>query len=171
MNFLPFLSGGGLQAMQGPGEQTTRTTMPNGAFTLTDTHLIFGLESAVEKAIRTLKSNQSVTSAQWYSRAKSLVPSSVGAAGLEDIKAATEFFWWSMKQALKSENKSNNEVSMGITMAPTPGFMFSQSGLFDATLLPEFSAVSKYFGLSASYLNSREDGLFMEFRDLNTTAN
>jgi hypothetical protein len=46
--------------------------------------------------------------------------------------------------------------------------MFQQGdGLLDFSLLPEFDAVKKYFGLSAFYGISRQDGFFFEFKYLN----
>jgi len=47
--------------------------------------------------------------------------------------------------------------------------MLSQAGAdqFDFSLLPEFEAVRKYFGLAASYGISRQDGFFFEFKYLN----
>ncbi len=51
-----------------------------------------------------------------------------------------------------------------------PQMMFSGPGfdLFNFGLLPEFDTVRKYFGLSASYGISRQDGFFFEFKDINT---
>ena len=37
----------------------------------------------------------------------------------------------------------------------------------DFSLLPDFDAVRKYFGLSASYGIARQDGFFFEFKYIN----
>jgi len=154
--------------MQAPGAPTTGVTMPvpKMAFTVTDTHLIFGTESAVEQAIRALSNPQSgmLSSATWFNKAKSVIPSSVGLAVLQDNVASTEIFWKMIKEMGK-----NLEVSAG-TPVGFPQLMFSGPGfdLFNFSLLPEFDTVRKYFGLSASYGVSRQDGLFFEFKDINT---
>ncbi len=62
------------------------------------------------------------------------------------------------------------KIGVGVSSnSPFPNFMFSQAGydLFDFSLLPEFDAVRKYFGLSAFYLLSRQDRFFFEFKYLN----
>jgi len=151
--------------------------MPPSAFTVTDTHLIFASESVVEQAIRTLSGNQaeSISSARWFNKAKSNIPSVVGLAGLQNNAASGELLWSTLRQLKKpDEDKgSGNQVSVGITSGSIiPQVMFDQVGadLFDFSLLPEFDAVKKYFGLSAFYGISRQDGFFFEFKYLNPEA-
>lgn len=138
------------------------------AFTVTDTHLILGLESVVEKTIRTLRSKGaiSVGSAKWFNNAKSAVASTVGLAGLEDDVASGELFWWMVKQGDDKAKTSN-------TSASPASFKFAPQ-IFDKfinpSLLPSFDAVRKYFGLSAFYGVSRSDGFFFEFKDINPDA-
>jgi hypothetical protein len=141
------------------------------AFTITETHLIFGVEPAVDRAIRTLTSGRSasVSSAKWFNIAKSAIPSVVGLACLQNNAIASELLW-SAKGGLKEADKNkdgNSSISAGISIGPNPGLMFSQSGLFDVGLLPPFDAVRKYFGVSAFYGVSRPDGFLFEFRDIN----
>jgi len=163
---MPMLGGGPKQPMQfmaGPGAPQ----MPQAAFTVTDTHLIIGAEAVVEQAIRTLGSSQadSVGSAKWFAKAKASIPSAVGLAGLQDNAASGEYVWSAMREAAKGGVG-------GPAMGPgaLPQMMLSQVGgdLFDFGLLPEFDAVRKYFGLSAFYGISREDGYFFEFKYLNS---
>ena len=168
---LPFLSVP-MTPMQGPADSAVRQ-IPKMAFTITETHLIFGVESTVERAIRTLSSTEaaSVGSAKWFTSAKLPIPSVVGLAGLQDNVASAEL-WWMMKEAEKSKSKgkdSNFSMGFGMSSKPglMPGLMFSQAGLFDAGLLPEFDAVRKYFGVSALYGISRPDGFFFELKYLN----
>lgn len=135
--------------------------MPLMAFTVTDTHLIFGSESAVEKAIRTLSSSESewVGSSGWFTSAKVDIPSVVGLAGLEDSAASSESFWWMLKQSGKA----------GATSPGSASFTFGPPGLnklINPALLPEFDAVRKYFGSSTFYGISRPDGFFFEFNCL-----
>jgi hypothetical protein len=47
------------------------------------------------------------------------------------------------------------------------GLSLAGADLFDFSLLPEFEAVKKYFGSSASYGVARQDGFFFEFKYLN----
>ena len=74
------------------------------------------------------------------------------------------------KQMKKKDKDSSVKMEIGVKPGSTfPQMMFSQAGvdLFDFTLLPEFDAVKKYFGLSAFYGNSKPDGFFFELRYLN----
>jgi hypothetical protein len=165
----------------GPGRKPMRAAaepdipkMPPSAFTVTDTHLIFSSESAVEQAIRTMSSNaESVSSQRWFNKARSNIPSEVGIAGMENNAASGEYLWSTIRQSKKPDkaegNDKKNQISVGITSQSLfPQIMFSQGdGLFDFSLLPEFEAVKKYFGVSAFYGISRQDGFFFEFKYLN----
>jgi hypothetical protein len=171
--FLPMLGGPGRKPMQepaGPGAPK----MPLSAFTVTDTHLIFASESGVEQAIRTLSSNaESIASAGWFNKAKSNIPSAVGLAGLQNNAVSGELLWSTLRQSKKPDKTDGedkqNQITVGITSQSLfPQIMFQQGdGLLDFSLLPEFDAVKKYFGLSAFYGISRQDGFFFEFKYLN----
>jgi len=168
---------GGLLTGQGPAGASV-PQMPAVAFTVTDTHLILGVESGVERAIRALSSTEatSVNSAKWFVTAKSAIPSVVGLAGLQDNAASWELTWRMMKESAKSKSKSEeSSISLGIgasSKSSLPHIVFSQGGsdLFNFGLLPEFDAVRKYFGLSAVYGISRPDGFFFEFKYLNPSG-
>ncbi len=172
----PFLAPG-MRPMQAPPMQDI-PTMPTLAFTITDTHLILGTESTVERAIRALTSTetQPLTAAKWFTAAKSAIPSVVGLASLEDSAAAGEFSWQMMKQIAKSRTETNDSsVTMGIGMSSAssfPSLVFAQTGqgFVDLGLLPEFDAVRKYFGISTAYGISRPDGFFFEFRYIDTSS-
>ncbi|MBL7185086.1 MAG: DUF3352 domain-containing protein [Phycisphaerae bacterium] len=144
---------------------TGAPSMPKLAFTVTDTHLIFAGEDAVEQAIRTLSSGggESVASTKWFARAKSSIPSAVGLAGLQDIAASGEFIW----SALHKMNKPAQGGAMIPAGILPQGLSLTGTDLFDFSLLPEFEAVKKYFGSSASYGVARQDGFFFEFKYLN----
>jgi len=138
------------------------------AFTITDTHLIFGVQSAVEQAIHTLSSTDvvSVDSAKWFTSAKLAIPSVVGMVSLEDTAASSEFFWRLMiKEGAKS-------IGSSVSVSPNPALPFAQLGtdMFNLGLLPQFDAVRKYFGSSIFYGISRPDGFFFEFNYLNPGA-
>jgi hypothetical protein len=166
--------GPGATPMQSPAE----ATVPQGptlAFTITDTHLIFGVESTVERAIRALSSTgaSSMGSAKWFTLCQSAIPSVVGLASLQDNAASGEFSWRIMKESSKSESKNGqSSISIGFGMSSSLGLIFSQTGLnlFNFGLLPEFDVVRKYFGVSASYGVSRLDGFFFEFKYLNPSG-
>jgi len=162
--------------MQAPDEPISEAapSVPKTAFTVTDTYLVVGSESAVERAIRTLSSPQpgSLSSATWFGKAKSAIPSAVGLAALQDDVASTEILWKMLKEIGKNEDKSSS-ATIGATVGSTslfPQMMFSGPGfdLFNFGLLPQFDTVRKYFGLSVSYGISRQDGFFFEFKDINT---
>ena len=152
-----------MQAPAGPAVPQ----MPTFAFTITDTHLIFGTESSVERAIRTLSSTEaaSVGSAKWFADARLTIPSVVGMAHLENNAASSEIFWQMIKETGKSKASS-------AAMGPGAGWMFPQGGLdsFSFELLPDFDVVRKYFGSSILYGISRGDGFFFEFNYLNPTS-
>ncbi|MGD8501461.1 MAG: DUF3352 domain-containing protein [Phycisphaerales bacterium] len=148
--------------------------IPKMAFTVTDTHLIFASEPAVERAIRTLSSSEAVplASAKWFTRAKSNIPSAVGLAGLQDTAASAEHYWTAVRESARTRQSTDSPSQVGVGAgagSALPQLLFSQGGadLFDFSLLPEFDAVRKYFGLSASYGISRQDGFFFEFKYLN----
>ncbi|TKJ39486.1 MAG: hypothetical protein CEE38_01765 [Planctomycetes bacterium B3_Pla] len=171
---MPMLGGAGAgRPMQAP--------MPGGApgisktaFTVTDTHLIFATEAAVEQAIRTLSStgSESLDSVKWFARAKSNIPSVVGLAGLKDMAASIEQLWSVLRELKKAEkNKDPNaQINVGTGLGSgLPQMILSQADadMPDFSLLPEFDIVRKYFGLAASYGISRQDGFFFEFKHLN----
>ncbi len=163
--------------MQNLTEPMTPKMPEKAAFTVTDTHLIFAGEFAVEQVIRALNSteNLSIDSTQWFNRAKSIIPSVVGLASLQNDAASGEFFWPELRELKKKTNKSRDtdlgtQIGVGVnSSSPFPQMMFSQAGsdLLDFSLLPEFDAVRKYFGLSAFYGLSRPGGFFFEFKYLN----
>ena len=152
--------------------------IPKMAFTVTDTHLIFASESAVEQAVRTLGSGaESVVSAKWFNKARSNIPSVVGLAGLQNNAVSGELLWSTMRRSKKPDKADgedqSNQIGVGISSGSIlPQVMFTQGGaaLFDFSLLPEFDAVKKYFGLSTFYGISRQDGFFFEFKYMNPEA-
>ncbi len=146
------------------------------AFTFTDTHLIFGSESDVEHIIRTISSTgtMSAVSAKWFTAAKSNVPSVVGLAGFQDNTTLSEVFWQILKERPKSTNKGQDEdpnIELSFSIGSKSLFTYllfsSVDDLFDVSLLPEFNAVRKYFGLSAYYGVSSPEGFSFQFKYLN----
>ena len=143
--------------------------IPKLALTITDTHLIVGLESTVEQAIRTLSGTDtvSVASKKWFRNATSFLPSTVGCASMENNIASGELLWCMLKQA--SQPLWGQGIS-GTAIAGSPSINLSPkeiSELVNPALLPEFDAVRKYFGSSVSYAISRPDGLFFELKYIN----
>ncbi|MCP4613559.1 MAG: DUF3352 domain-containing protein [Planctomycetes bacterium] len=171
--FMPGLMPGAGRPMQNPNRGQI-PKMPKYAFTITDTHLIFSKESAVEQALRTLNSaeNVSVDSERWFNIAKSSIPSRVGLVTLQNDTVSGKYIWSemrSMSEQMKSK-KSGSEMGVGGRAGSVvPKMMFAQAGLdlFDFGLLPEFDDVKKYFGLSALYGVSKSDGFVFEYKYLN----
>jgi len=173
--FFPALGPGPRAPMQSPAGSGTPKAPP-AAFTVTDTHLLFAKQDAIEQAIRTLGTShaESIGSAKWFNTAKSNIPSAVGLAGLQNNAVSGEYFWSTMRQSAKTDKPAGDDkesqLSIGVSSGSLlPQVMFSQggAGLFDFSLLPEFDAVKKYFGLSTFYGISRPDGFFFEFKYLN----
>jgi hypothetical protein len=170
--FLPAFMPAAQPSIQAPSEPPAPAIppLPKVAFAVTDTHLVIGVESAVERAIRTLSTGSSGDLPKWFAKARSAVPDSVGLAGFEDTAAVAEVFWKEIKTAAAEEAESSDgskhTVNIGVS---TSGLAFSQAGLdiIDVKLLPEFDLVRKYFGLSATYGIARPDGFFFEFKYLN----
>ena len=137
--------------------------MPKIAFTVTDTHLVIGSESLVEQAIRSLSDRSAATLGQssWFRTAKSEIPAVVGFAGLSDDAAYGEHVWQQLKDMAEK-----GLASKGLNVGPFMMISQGLGGLVDFGLLPEFEAVRKHFGLSASYGISRSDGFYFEFKQL-----
>ena len=149
--------------MQTP-DSTDVSQTPKLAFTVTDTHLIFGTEPVVERAIRTLSSGASTSSgaAKWFTQAKAAIPSVVGLAWMEDTSVSFEPLWSEMKNSQKS-------TSLGCSMGLDPLSMFKQMGI-NFELLPDFEVVRRYFGLFTLYGVSTPEGFLFEFKDLSTNG-
>jgi len=167
---LPAFFPGGRTPMQaGPGMPASRP--PKFAFTVTDSDLVLGTEAVVEKAVRALGSSEAVSvgSTAWFGRARAAIPSAVGAASLENDRASAELTWWMLKESSKEQkDEGGSEGSVSLGVGSNLNMFFSESGLdlFDFGLLPEFDAVSRYFGLSVYYGISRGDGFFFEYKEL-----
>ncbi|HUT45164.1 MAG TPA: DUF3352 domain-containing protein [Sedimentisphaerales bacterium] len=173
--FFPGFAPDSRAPMQAPAGSGT-SKAPPAAFTVTDTHLLFANQDDIEQAIRTLVTSQaeSIGSANWFNKAKSNIPSAVGLAGLQNNTVSGEYFWSTIRQSAKPDkadgDDKQNQISVGVSSGSLlPQVMFTQggAGLFDFSLLPEFDAVKKYFGVSAFYGISRPDGFFFEFKYLN----
>jgi len=168
--FLPFMSADG-PSVQGLAEppQAPGAMLPNLAFTVTDTHVVMGLETAVEGAVRKLSAGTSDLPS-WFRKAKAAIPDVVGLADLQDDAAAAQVLWKTFKQAAEQADKSEGESDRSINVGlGSSGLMFSQTGVdfVNPALLPDFEVVRKYFGISAAYAIARQDGFFFEFKYLN----
>lgn len=152
----------GIRPMQQASDTLEATQSSTMAFTITDTHLIFGLEKTVENAIRNLHNTGAVpvASKKWFTTAKTHIPSVVGLSWLEDGIASGEAFWWMLKE--KGKAPQTDALTFG---------SLSASQLLDPNLLPSFEAVRKYFSLSAFYGISRPDGFSFELRDIKLPDN
>jgi hypothetical protein len=164
---------GGQGLLQNPVDPQ-RPVLPVMAFAITETHLIFGEEDVVERSIRTLSGSEdlSVGATQWFKTAKSALPAATGFAGMEDMSSTGENLWSMIKELEEPQDiESNIEFGMGIDSAtgPFPEVKLSQR-LFDTSLLPEFDAIRKYFGLYISHLVSKPEGFLFEFKMLKSVG-
>ena len=163
--FLPFLAA--------RARRPDAPEIPPSAFTVTDTHLIFASEAGVERTIRAIAGGgESIDSTAWFVRAKASIPSAVGLAGLEDSAATSEQLWSVMRESRKESKGADAHNEFGISMSTGsifPQVTFSPKGseFCDFSLLPDFEAVRKYFGVSTLYGISRPDGFFFELKYLN----
>lgn len=166
-SFLPFMPGVGPSALNmGQGSAMPKMVMPKLAFTVTDTHVIMGVDRNVEKAVRTLSAaGGSGQAPKWYRTAKAAIPDVVGFAALQDDATAMEILWEELTKSGKSETSSGEGGERSVKVGLTPwGVDFSQSGLgfLNLDLLPDFEAVRKYFGISTMYGIARKDGFYFE---------
>ncbi|HEX42192.1 MAG TPA: hypothetical protein ENN81_09045 [Phycisphaerales bacterium] len=165
------LMGGGEMEQTMPmtmGAEPPAPQIPTLAFTITDSHVIVGSEASVERAIRAMAGADAGTldSAAWYRRARAAIPAMVGLAGLSDAAAAGEHMWQQLREMDALAKGDHSELQLGMSSAG-PQILFAGSeGLFDFSLLPEFDKVRKYFGLTAAYGISRQDGFFFEVKVL-----
>ncbi len=139
------------------------------AFTLTDTHVIIGTETAVEQALRTMGTSEpSLNSAKWFVEAKSALPSTAAIVSLQNEAVSNKLFWQTLKKQKKESENNDSKSSVGIGLNSQGNLLFMQKGLdfVDFTLLPDFEKVKKHFGLAVSHLTSRPDGFFMEIKSL-----
>ncbi|MDO8303528.1 MAG: hypothetical protein Q7T18_09825 [Sedimentisphaerales bacterium] len=164
MDGLAFMTNGGKQPLADVA-QKQQLSMPKLAFTVTDTHLIFGTEDNVAQAIRLLsnKESGSLTTAPWFVRAKAALPDSVGMAGLSDSRTYGEYLWWVLKENAKKKSSVNSMDPMQMAASGLDGFA-------DFSLLPDFNAIKKYLGVSAQYLVSRPDGYYFVLQQLDLKA-
>lgn len=160
----PFFGRPGARPMEQAQEQGPQQQGPKAAFAVTDDYLLFGIESAVEQAIRTLSSDNSVSvnTAKWYIAATSAIPSSAGMASVEDNSTTMELLWYVLKQ---TPNPADSDSMMPLDAAMM--FWKGPMSLVDFSLLPDYDAVKKYFGYSAAYGASRPDGFIFEAKGLN----
>jgi len=166
-NIMPFISGG-MVPLESPYGSESTVQFPKFAIAITDTHLLFGVESVVERAIRTLADpkSTSLSSAKWFSATKSAMPSAVGLASFEDGSASMELLWWMVKESAKTKKTggmpgSYNSMAFGI-------MAFNE--FFNADLLPNFEVVRKYFGFGASYAQSKPEGYYFELKDIDSAG-
>lgn len=86
----------------------------------------------------------------------------MGVAALEDSQAMTEVLWSVLRQGVK-------DPAITVPAIAGPADVFGPrffTELFDFTLLPDFAAVQKYFGLTAFYGLTRPDSLYFEYKYL-----
>ena len=159
---------GATRMAAGPGPSAPVMPIPRMALAVTDTHLLFGPETSVERAIRVLTtpSDQSLGRAAWFTRAKAQIPSAAGMAGFENTAVSGKFLWQMLKQAASQQTEATGSDDNSVTLKLGPNIMLPPQAMkvFDFSLLPDFDAVKKYFGLSATYGVSRPDGFFAEFK-------
>ncbi|MHC4123512.1 MAG: hypothetical protein ACYSSI_08065 [Planctomycetota bacterium] len=118
---MPFLPTGMTPLQTFDTQNPTSSKAPKLAFTITNSHFIFGLESTVEKTIRTLNSGPaaSLVSSEWFNKIKATIPST-GFASLKNDTAAFELLWWMIKSAAEN-SKSPYQFNM---MSKSEGFLF-----------------------------------------------
>lgn len=163
-NLLGAFSPGERKPMVAGPRRENLVQRPKFAFTITDSHLIFGREETVERTIRTLSSPAaaSIDSAKWFTAVKSSIPSVAGWISMEDNSASAEMLWWLMKESAKAKQ-------LKTMVSSNPQMMLAKgvADMADFGLLPPFEQVKKYFNLFALSGLSRPDGFFFEFNYLN----
>jgi hypothetical protein len=123
------------------------------AFTVTDKYLLFGDVQVVEDAIHAMKDKTAskLPSAKWYRKAVGSLPSALGSGGVVNMEVYGQYFWKLFKTP---EETPSQFTAMADAVRDE----------IDVTLLPDFGAVKKYFGLGASQFISVPDGFTFEYR-------
>ncbi len=144
---------------EGPGDDTAAgepsASMPSPtAFTVTDSHLLFGDVKLIEDAIRAMKDKTAsrLPAAKWYRKAAAATASPAGSTAVMDLGAYGQYLWKMVKSA-------DADSQMGFVAED-----FKEHA--DFSKLPEFDAVKKYFGIIVSQFFSQPDGFTFEYRML-----
>ncbi len=116
--------------------------VPKLAIVITDSYMIVGFKPAIENIVRSMVAGDSdtVESQKWFQRAKNMLPQKAGGLGAVNLKMAAEILCWQLKEKAQEISKSPEAV--------------------DFSKLPKFETVAKYFGLAASYIQSKPDGFY-----------
>jgi len=116
--------------------------IPKLAIVITDSYMIVGFKPAIENIVRSIAAGDSDTieSKKWFQRAKNILPQQAGGFGAINLEMAAEIIWWQFKEKAQQISKNHEAV--------------------DFSKLPKFETVAKYFGLAASYMQSKPDGLY-----------
>ena len=146
-----------LESLLMPGMEMQQTRDNALALTVTQTHLLWGGQIAVEKAIQRLTRPQaeSLSEKAWYRRAMSQIPPDAGMATIEHMQMAGQQAWATLK---------NGKLSGLIELDIQNDWVASLLPAFEA--LPDFEQVRSYFGLSLGWIRTRPDGFLMEMMDI-----
>ncbi|MBN1125820.1 MAG: hypothetical protein JXA82_12495 [Sedimentisphaerales bacterium] len=136
------------------------------AFSVTDTHLLFGEEAQVENALRALQDRdfKSIVSMDWYRTAQSRMP---GAGALASMTNNT-MYWEHLWELFRSGRYEKSTLGFILQMQGEQSEAIRK--LFDFTLLPQFNVVRKYFGISISHGQCKDDGLEFEFESIDSAS-
>jgi len=129
------------------------------AFAVIPEYMLIGSESNIEEAIRLINNKEAsgIENAQWLVRARKALPEKVGLASLSNDQAAMEYLWWLVKEGKVGEADMQSMLIADMV-----------KDYADFKLLPDFGTIKKYFGVSSSYVISRQDGFYFEGQALET---
>jgi len=131
------------------------------AIAVTQTHLLLGGQTAVEKAIQRQTQPQAkpLTEAEWFRRAMTAIPSDAGLVSVDNMQLLGKHSWTYLKKGVL-----NSLVDFSVENDTIDGLLPAFG------LLPEFEKVQQYFGIHVGWIITRPDGFFLEMTDIPAPA-
>lgn len=144
------------------------------AFAVPGNHFVFGSVGIVEQFIRSLnrKNVQNIATDPMYQYASRYLPAQASMFFYQNGQISTEAAWVQVKEAAKKQaakakdDQSDDEFEMHVSGNPMFTMVEGLKEHCDFTMLPDFSAVKKYFGPSVGYIIGVEDGIYGEITSL-----
>jgi len=136
------------------------------AFSVTGGHFVFGPVGDVEQAIRSLQKepDNGLASDPTFRYARERLPSQAGVYSYQNDRLNMEAAWVTIKQMIRemaADVQTESGAEDGLP-APVRKMLKTLLQYVDASQLPDFKAVEKYWGATVGFLQNRPEGLYWE---------